>query len=85
MIFQINSLNYIQVQTLSTLNQATILSGIGSIYILVFGVLQLVNNYLTKNSEDVTMANQLYKVKNDRDPTLVGSDKQQVVTTIQAR
>ena len=42
----------------------------------------MVNNYLTKNSEDVTMANQLYKVKNDRDPTLVGSDKQQVFTTI---
>jgi hypothetical protein len=49
----------------------------------------MVNNYLTKNSEDVTMANQLYKVKKDRDtiyiPTLVGSDRQQVVTTIQAR
>ena len=80
---------YIQVQTLTSLNQATILGGIGSIYILVFGVLQMVNNYLTKNSEDVTMANQLYKVKKDRDtiyiPTLVGSDRQQVVTSIQAR
>ena len=74
-----------QVQTLSTLNQATILGGIGSIYILIFGVLQMVNNYLTKNSENVTMANQLYKVKNESDSTLVGSDKQQVVTTIQAR
>ena len=76
---------YIQVQTLTSLNQATILGGIGSIYILVFGVLQMVNNYLTKNSEDVTMANQLYKVKNESNPALVGSDKQQVITTIQAR
>jgi hypothetical protein len=52
---------------------------------LVFGVLQVVNNYLTKNSEDVVMASKLYKVKNDRDPTLAGSNKQQVVATIQAR
>ena len=76
---------YIQDQTLSTLNQATILGGIGSIYILVFGVLQVVNNYLTKNSEDVVMASQLYKVKNDGNPSLGGNDKQQVVATIKAK
>ena len=45
----------------------------------------MVNNYLTKNSEDVVMASKLYKVKNDRDVALGGDDKQQVITTIQAR
>jgi hypothetical protein len=52
---------------------------------LVFGVLQVVNNYLTKNSEDVVMASQLYKVKNDGNPSLGGNDKQQVVATIKAK
>jgi hypothetical protein len=34
----------------------------------------MVNNYLTKNSEDVTMANKLYKVKKNEDTINEGDE-----------
>jgi hypothetical protein len=55
-------------------SQFSILGAIGSIYVSVFGVLQMVNNYLTKNSEDVTMANKLYKVKKSEEVKTEGDE-----------
>jgi hypothetical protein len=72
-------------QTLSCNNQASIIGGIGSIYVLVFGILQMLNNYLTKNSEDVVMASKLYTVKNNTDLELGDNDKEQVLNAIKAR
>jgi hypothetical protein len=43
-------------------SQFAILGAIGSIYVSVFGIFQMVSNYLTLNTEDVVMANKLYKV-----------------------
>ncbi len=45
----------------------------------------MVNNYLTKNTEDVVMASKLYTVKNSTDLELGGNDKEQVVNAIKAR
>jgi hypothetical protein len=78
-------LPFYQIDTISYNNQAVILGGIGSIYVAVFGILQIVNNFLTKNSEDVVMANKLYKVEKKTAAQSGGSEKQQVVNTMQAR
>ena len=42
----------------------------------------MLNNYLTKNSEDVVMANQLYSVSKGEDVLRANSDKEQVIKTI---
>jgi hypothetical protein len=51
----------------------------------VFGILQVANNFLTKNSEDVVMANKLYKVKvkTEEEARDEGDDLSKVVTTMQ--
>jgi hypothetical protein len=51
----------------------------------VFGILQVANNFLTKNSEDVVMANKLYKVKvkTEGEARDEGDDLSKVVTTMQ--
>ncbi len=45
----------------------------------------MLNNYLTKNSEDVVMASKLYTVKNNTDLELGDNDKEQVLNAIKAR
>jgi hypothetical protein len=74
---------YFTQQTFSFNSQASILAAIGSIYISVFGILQMANNFLTKNSEDVVMANKLYKVKTEVEAKDEGDDLSKVVTTMQ--
>ena len=54
-------------------SQTSILANIGSIYTTAFGVMLFLNNYLTKNSEDVVMANKLYKVENNEEVSKDGS------------
>ena len=51
----------------------------------MFGILQVANNFLTKNSEDVVMANKLYKVKvkTEEEARDEGDDLSKVVTTMQ--
>ncbi len=51
----------------------------------MFGILQVANNFLTKNSEDVVMANKLYKVKvkTEGEARDEGDDLSKVVTTMQ--
>ncbi len=51
----------------------------------MFGILQVTNNFLTKNSEDVVMANKLYKVKvkTEEEARDEGDDLSKVVTTMQ--
>jgi hypothetical protein len=61
----------------------SILAAIGSIYVSIFGILQMVNNYITKNSEDVAMANKLYKVKTGQDANSGGTGLEQVLSTLQ--
>ena len=76
---------YFTEQTFSFNSQAAILAAIGSIYISVFGILQMANNFLTNNSEDVVMANKLYKVKvkTEEEAKDEGNDLSKVVTTMQ--
>lgn len=47
--------------------------------------MQVANNFLTKNSEDVVMANKLYKVKvkTEEEARDEGDDLSKVVTTMQ--
>jgi hypothetical protein len=53
------------------------MSGIGSIFVLAFGISQAISAYLTKNSDDIALANQLYKVKvKDERTQLGGSDQE---------
>ncbi len=42
----------------------------------------MANNYLTKNSEDVVMANKLYKVKKNAEFTAEGEGLDQVLNTL---
>ena len=51
----------------------------------MFGIFQVTNNFLTKNSEDVVMANKLYKVKvkTEEEARDEGDDLSKVVTTMQ--
>jgi hypothetical protein len=73
---------YYQEQNFVFNTQFAILGAIGSIYVSVFGILQMVNNYLTKNSEDVVMANKLYKVKKNAEFTAEGEGLDQVLNTL---
>lgn len=53
------------------------MSGIGSIFVLAFGISKALSAYLTKNSDDVALATQLYKVKvKDESAQLGGSDQE---------
>jgi hypothetical protein len=45
----------------------------------------MVNNYLTKNSEDVSMANKLYTVTNTIDIEKGGDDKEEILNHIKVR
>lgn len=73
---------YYQEQNFVFNTQFAILGAIGSIYVSVFGILQMANNYLTKNSEDVVMANKLYKVKKNAEFTAEGEGLDQVLNTL---
>lgn len=61
----------------------SILAAIGSIYVSIFGICQMVNNYLTKNSEDIAMANKLYKVKITENVNTEGQPLEQVLKNLQ--
>lgn len=43
------------------------------------------NNYLTKNSEDVVMANKLYKVENDEENPKDGSSSEIIANAIKTK
>ena len=43
------------------------------------------NNFFTKNSEEIVMANKLYKVNNDGNAPSDGTDQDQIVNSIQKK
>ena len=75
------------VQTVSTYNQFTLLSQIGSIFTTAAGLYGIINMFFTADAEDVTIMNKSYTFIPSGQPKtdqLIKTDKQHLVDTAKA-